>query len=189
MALSGGYFLPGLRHLAGIAAGASRMPYWTFALYAYAGAFLWTLTFLAIGWLVGEECLRQCKAAISPSPNAARGLPREATGRPQTTTQGSQCRREECMDAELLRSSLPTAMDGDRRKNRIRKVSSRWMTKASAREFHQKQNASLTGKPPASGANSVASALGSLARRDPGGLCQHTTRVANRPSKPERLLW
>jgi membrane protein DedA with SNARE-associated domain len=58
VALSAGYFLPGVRHLAGIAAGTSRLPYGTFSLYAYGGALLWTLTFLAIGWSAGEEWAR-----------------------------------------------------------------------------------------------------------------------------------
>jgi membrane protein DedA with SNARE-associated domain len=55
IALLAGYFLPGVRHLAGIVAGTSRLPYRTFSVYAYGGALLWTLTFLTIGWFAGEE--------------------------------------------------------------------------------------------------------------------------------------
>ncbi len=56
--LFGGYFLPGIRHLIGIAAGALHVPYRTFCFYAYGGAFVWAIAFLAIGWFAGEEWRR-----------------------------------------------------------------------------------------------------------------------------------
>ena len=50
-----GYFIPGVRHLTAIFSGASRMPYRTFALYAYAGGFLWTITMVSLGYFLGEK--------------------------------------------------------------------------------------------------------------------------------------
>lgn len=50
-----GYFIPGLRHVTAIFAGISHFPYWRFALFAYAGAFLWTTTFLTFGFFLGSE--------------------------------------------------------------------------------------------------------------------------------------
>jgi membrane protein DedA with SNARE-associated domain len=46
-----GYFLPGIRHLAGFVVGTVKLPYPTFALFAYTGAILWASTFLLIGYL------------------------------------------------------------------------------------------------------------------------------------------
>ncbi|HYG98594.1 MAG TPA: DedA family protein [Terriglobales bacterium] len=54
-ALVGGYFLPGVRHLIAVVAGTSRLSYRTFALHAYTGALLWTLTFVGLGWFAGDE--------------------------------------------------------------------------------------------------------------------------------------
>ena len=45
-----GYFLPGMRHLTGISAGAAYLRYRSFALFAYTGAVLWSLTFLSLGY-------------------------------------------------------------------------------------------------------------------------------------------
>ncbi len=50
-----GYFIPGIRHVTAICAGISHFPFWRFALYAYTGAFIWTATFLAFGFLIGSE--------------------------------------------------------------------------------------------------------------------------------------
>jgi membrane protein DedA with SNARE-associated domain len=50
-----GYFIPGVRHLTAIVAGMNYMSYRQFALFAYAGAFLWTTTFLTLGYLLGHE--------------------------------------------------------------------------------------------------------------------------------------
>jgi membrane protein DedA with SNARE-associated domain len=49
------YFIPRVRHLSAIIAGASLSPYRAFALYAYTGGFLWVLTFILFGYLLGEE--------------------------------------------------------------------------------------------------------------------------------------
>lgn len=45
-----GYFIPLFRHLFGFVAGGAKMNYKQFALYAYAGAIIWSLTFLSIGY-------------------------------------------------------------------------------------------------------------------------------------------
>jgi membrane protein DedA with SNARE-associated domain len=44
------YFIPGVRHLAGIVAGVSYLTFWEFALFAYTGALVWTSSFLVIGF-------------------------------------------------------------------------------------------------------------------------------------------
>jgi membrane protein DedA with SNARE-associated domain len=54
-ALAAGYFIPGVRHLSAIIAGASLLPYRVFAFYAYIGGFLWVMTFILFGYLMGEE--------------------------------------------------------------------------------------------------------------------------------------
>jgi membrane protein DedA with SNARE-associated domain len=51
--LTFGYFIPGVRHFTAIVAGSSRLPAPVFARFAYAGAAVWTLTFIAFGWYVG----------------------------------------------------------------------------------------------------------------------------------------
>jgi membrane protein DedA with SNARE-associated domain len=50
-----GYFIPGVRHLMAIFAGTSLMPYRVFALFAYAGGLLWTITFVSLGYFLGEK--------------------------------------------------------------------------------------------------------------------------------------
>lgn len=54
-ALLVGYFLPGIRHFTAIMAGTSRLPYHTFALFAYCGAVMWSLSFIAFGYFAGKE--------------------------------------------------------------------------------------------------------------------------------------
>ena len=54
-ALLVGYFIPGVRHLAALLAGSSRLSLGTFAPFAYCGALLWSATFIAIGYGLGEE--------------------------------------------------------------------------------------------------------------------------------------
>ncbi|WP_275901176.1 DedA family protein [Paenibacillus periandrae] len=52
------YFIPGVRHFTGYFAGIVRIPFRTFALYAYTGAFLWVGTFgtfVTIGKLLGPQ--------------------------------------------------------------------------------------------------------------------------------------
>jgi membrane protein DedA with SNARE-associated domain len=53
--LTFGYYFPGLRHLTAYVAGASRLEYLVFAAFAYSGALLWTLTFIAFGYYLGER--------------------------------------------------------------------------------------------------------------------------------------
>ena len=50
-----GYFIPGVRHFTAVVAGASQLRYPLFALFAYTGGFLWSLTFLTLGYYLGES--------------------------------------------------------------------------------------------------------------------------------------
>ena len=50
-----GYFIPGVRHLTAIFAGIAGMPYKVFALYAFPGGLLWTVTFVTMGYYLGEK--------------------------------------------------------------------------------------------------------------------------------------
>jgi membrane protein DedA with SNARE-associated domain len=50
-----GYFIPGVRHVTAIIAGASGLPTRAFALAAYAGAVLWVSCFLLIGYGLADE--------------------------------------------------------------------------------------------------------------------------------------
>lgn len=54
-ALVVGYFIPGVRHLTAYLAGSSQLPVRVFGLFAWTGALLWSGTFIAIGYLLGEE--------------------------------------------------------------------------------------------------------------------------------------
>jgi len=49
-----GYFLPGVRHLTALVAGAAKLRFGDFALFAYAGAFLWSFSFISLGVLAGR---------------------------------------------------------------------------------------------------------------------------------------
>lgn len=53
-----GYFIPGVRHLTALAAGTVRLKYSVFATFAYAGALLWSITFITGGFFLGREWLR-----------------------------------------------------------------------------------------------------------------------------------
>ena len=50
-----GYFIPGVRHLTAIFAGTSLMPYHTFALFAYMGGLIWTISLVSLGYFLGEK--------------------------------------------------------------------------------------------------------------------------------------
>lgn len=50
-----GYFVPGVRHLTGYLAGATRLNYFHFALYAYTGALLWSQGFILLGYYFGNK--------------------------------------------------------------------------------------------------------------------------------------
>jgi membrane protein DedA with SNARE-associated domain len=52
------YFVPGVRHVAAVIAGGAQLPATTFAGYAYVGAFLWSATFLTLGYGLGKEWRR-----------------------------------------------------------------------------------------------------------------------------------
>ena len=53
--LTFGYFFPGIRHLTAYVAGASKLELPVFALFAYAGALLWSVTFITLGYFFGEQ--------------------------------------------------------------------------------------------------------------------------------------
>lgn len=57
-ALLWGYFLPGIRHLTAVVAGATRLRFGDFAVFAYAGALLWSLSFVSLGVLAGRQWAR-----------------------------------------------------------------------------------------------------------------------------------
>ncbi len=48
-----GYFIPGVRHVVAILAGASELQMWEFALFSYTGGFIWTATFILLGYYFG----------------------------------------------------------------------------------------------------------------------------------------
>jgi membrane protein DedA with SNARE-associated domain len=50
-----GYYIAGVRHLTAMVAGASALEYPVFAGFAYTGAFTWVLTFLSLGYFVGDR--------------------------------------------------------------------------------------------------------------------------------------
>jgi len=54
-ALFFGYFIPGVRHLTALLAGSARLPLSTFGLFAYSGGFVWSLTFISLGYGLEEE--------------------------------------------------------------------------------------------------------------------------------------
>jgi membrane protein DedA with SNARE-associated domain len=60
-ALMIGYFLPGVRHVTAITAGTSKMTFWEFALFAYTGGFIWSITFISLGYFLEEEWARETK--------------------------------------------------------------------------------------------------------------------------------
>jgi len=51
-ALLFGYFIAGVRHLTAFAAGTSRL---RVPVFAYTGAFLWSLTFISLGYFLGDQ--------------------------------------------------------------------------------------------------------------------------------------
>jgi membrane protein DedA with SNARE-associated domain len=53
--LTFGYFVPGVRHLTALVAGASQLPGQVFAAYAYSGAVLWSVAFITLGVIVGDR--------------------------------------------------------------------------------------------------------------------------------------
>jgi membrane protein DedA with SNARE-associated domain len=49
------YFIPGLRHLLAIVAGATKLRIPVFAAFAYGGALIWSVTFVCLGYTLGEN--------------------------------------------------------------------------------------------------------------------------------------
>ena len=50
-----GYFIPGVRHLMALVAGSSKMRYPIFAGFAYTGGVVWSLTFILLGYYLGDS--------------------------------------------------------------------------------------------------------------------------------------
>lgn len=53
--LTFGYFIPGVRHIVAIIAGSTKLKVHVFAVYAYCGALLWSITFILLGYYAGEK--------------------------------------------------------------------------------------------------------------------------------------
>jgi len=56
-----GYFLPGVRHLTVLAAGTSKMTFTEFSFFGYSGAFIWSCTFISLGYFLEGEWSKQTK--------------------------------------------------------------------------------------------------------------------------------
>lgn len=50
-----GYFVAGVRHFTALTAGMSRVNFRTFALFAYPGGFAWVVSFILIGYFLGDQ--------------------------------------------------------------------------------------------------------------------------------------
>jgi membrane protein DedA with SNARE-associated domain len=50
-----GYLLPGVRHLIAFGAGTSKLPLSVFALFAYTGGFIWSVTIISAGYYLGSQ--------------------------------------------------------------------------------------------------------------------------------------
>ena len=57
-ALFGGYYIAGVRHFTAIVAGASKLEFRTFLLFAWSGALCWGVAFLTLGYVIGEQWRR-----------------------------------------------------------------------------------------------------------------------------------
>jgi membrane protein DedA with SNARE-associated domain len=53
--LTFGYFVPGVRHFTAYVAGTAELPYREFAVFAYSGSLIWSLTFISLGYFFGEQ--------------------------------------------------------------------------------------------------------------------------------------
>jgi len=49
-----GYFIAGVRHFTAVGAGVGKLRFRTFAIYAYPGGLIWVISFIAIGYYLGE---------------------------------------------------------------------------------------------------------------------------------------
>ncbi len=57
-ALFFGYFMPGVRHFTAVVAGSSELEPHVFALFAYSGGLVWVLTFVSLGYFLGDQWSR-----------------------------------------------------------------------------------------------------------------------------------
>lgn len=57
-ALFGGYYIAGVRHLTAIIAGASKLTFGYFVLFAWSGGLCWAAAFLTLGYFIGEDWRR-----------------------------------------------------------------------------------------------------------------------------------
>ncbi|SRR5579872_2461239 len=57
-ALFFGYFMPGIRHFTAIVAGSSELEPHVFAAFAYSGGLLWVVSFVSLGYFLGEQWSR-----------------------------------------------------------------------------------------------------------------------------------
>jgi len=57
-ALFGGYYIAGVRHFTAVIAGASKLEFRVFALFAWSGGLLWVASFLTLGYVIGENWRR-----------------------------------------------------------------------------------------------------------------------------------
>jgi membrane protein DedA with SNARE-associated domain len=55
LAVSVGYFIPGVRHFTAVVAGMSGLRFQRFALFAYIGAAVWVSLFVSLGFVFGER--------------------------------------------------------------------------------------------------------------------------------------
>jgi membrane protein DedA with SNARE-associated domain len=53
-----GYFIPGVRHLTAYIAAVNLFPFKKFAVYAFTGALIWSITFITLGRILGENWKR-----------------------------------------------------------------------------------------------------------------------------------
>ncbi|GIN93222.1 hypothetical protein J22TS1_42730 [Siminovitchia terrae] len=49
------YFIPGVRHITGYFSGITHIPFRTYVIYAYSGAFIWAGTFISLGKILGPH--------------------------------------------------------------------------------------------------------------------------------------
>jgi len=54
-ALFVGYYIAGVRHFTAVIAGASKLEFRSFALFAWSGAFCWVVAFVTLGYYIGED--------------------------------------------------------------------------------------------------------------------------------------
>jgi membrane protein DedA with SNARE-associated domain len=50
--------MPGVRHFTAVVAGSSELEPHMFALFAYSGGFLWVLSFVSLGYFLGDQWSR-----------------------------------------------------------------------------------------------------------------------------------